>query len=113
MIGRTITGQTSGATAIVENTTTFQIGVSTVTQLILNDDSINGTFIVGEEIQGTSSDTDDYFIKANVTGIPGTKNITNDGSLNLTSDTISVTAGGVGALFQIEDIGSVKLQKLF
>ena len=105
LIGRTITGQSSSATAIVENTTTFQIGVSTVTQLILNDDSINGTFTVGEEIQGTSSDTDDYFIKANVTGIPGTKNITNDGSLNLTSDTISVTAGGVGALFQVEEIG--------
>ena len=45
---------------------------------------IQGTFTVGEEIQGTSSDTDDYFIKANVTGIPGTKNITNDGSLNST-----------------------------
>ena len=105
LIGRTVTGQTSGATAIVENTSTFQIGVSTVTQLILNADSIQGTFTVGEEIQGTTSDTDDYFIKANVTGIPGTKNITNDGSLNTTTDTITLTAGGEGALFQIEDIG--------
>ena len=105
LIGRTVTGQTSGATAIVENTSTFQIGASTVTQLILNADSIQGTFTVGEEIQGTTSDTDDYFIKANITGIPGTKNITNDGSLNKTSDTITLTAGGEGALFQIEDIG--------
>ena len=103
--GRTITGQSSNATAIVENTSQFQIGDSTVTQLILNDDSIIGTFTVGEEIQGTSSDTDDYFIKANVTGIPGTKNITNDGSLNSTTDTISLTAGGEGALFQVEEIG--------
>ena len=69
LIGRTITGQTSRATSIVENTSTFQIGVSTVTQLILNADSILGTFVVGEEIQGTTSDIDDYFIKANVTGI--------------------------------------------
>ena len=105
LVGRTITGQSSSATAIVENTTTFQIGDQTVTQLILNEDSINGTFTTGEEIQGTSSDTEDYFIKANITGIPGTKNITNDGSLNLTSDTITVTAGGTGALFQVEDIG--------
>ena len=112
LIGRTITGQSSSATAIVENTSTFQIGDKTVTQLILNDDSIQGTFTVGEEIQGTSSDTDDYFIKANVTGMPGTKNITNDGSLNLTTDTITLTAG-TGALFQIDDIGPVvKLQKL-
>ena len=109
LIGRTITGQSSSATAVVENTSTFQIGDKTVTQLILNADSILGTFTVGEEIQGTSSDTDDYFIKANVTGIPGPKNITNDGSLNLTTDTITLTAGGTGALFQIDDIGPGKI----
>jgi hypothetical protein len=105
LIGRVITGQTSSATAIVENAQTFQIGDQTVTQLILNADSINGVFTIGEEIQGTTSDTDDYFIKANITGIPGTKNITNDGSLNTITDTITLTAGGEGALFQIDDIG--------
>jgi len=105
LVGRTITGGTSSATAIVENTSQFQIGDSTVTQLILNADSILGTFTVGEEITGTSTDTDDYFIKANITGIPGDKNITNDGSLNSTTDTISLTAGGEGALFQVEEIG--------
>ena len=105
LTGRTITCQSSNSTAIIENTSQFQIGDSTVTQLILNDDSIQGTFTVGEEIQGTSADTDDYFIKANITGIPGTKNITNDGSLNSTTDTISLTAGGEGALFQVEEIG--------
>ena len=84
LTGRTITGQSSNATAIVENTTQFQIGAETVTQLILNEDSLQGTFTVGEEVQGTTSDTDDFFIKANVTGIPGNKNITNDGSLNST-----------------------------
>ena len=67
LVGRTITGQSSNATAIVENTSQFQIGAETVTQLILNEDSIQGTFTVGEEVQGTSSDTDDFFIKANVT----------------------------------------------
>src|SRR6056300_401664 len=112
LVGRTITGQTSNATAIIENTSTFQIGASTVTQLILNEDSINGTFTVGEEVQGTTADTDDYFIKANVTGIPGTKNITNDGSLNSTTDTITLTAGGEGALFQIEDIGPGKITEI-
>jgi len=113
LIGRTITGQTSNATAIIENTSTFQIGDSTVTQLILNDDSINGTFVVSEEIQGTATDKDDYFIKANITGIPGTKNITNDGSLNSVSDVINVTAGGVGALFQVEEIGPGSVTEMF
>ena len=112
LVGRAITGQSSNATAIVESAQNFQIGASTVTQLVLNSDTIQGTFTVGEEIQGTSSDTDDYFIKANVTGIPGTKNITNDGSLNTTTDTISLTAGGEGALFQIEDIGPGKISEI-
>ena len=105
LIGRQITGQSSGCVAIVENTSTFQIGSDTVTQLILNADSIVGNFTIGEVVQGTSSDGDDYFIKANVTGIPGTKSITNDGSLNTITDTITVTAGGQGALFQVEEIG--------
>ncbi len=105
LVGRTITGQSSDTTAIVENTSQFQIGDKTVTQLILNEDSIQGTFTVGEEVRGTETDNDDYFIKANVTGIPGNKNITNDGSLNSTTDTISLTAGGEGALFQVEEIG--------
>ena len=90
----------------------FQIGGQTVNELILNEDSIQGTFTVGEEVRGTSSDTDDYFVKSNITGIPGNKNITNDGSLNSTDDTITITSGGTGALFQIQEIGLlVKLQK--
>ena len=109
LIGRTITGQSSNATAIIENISTFQIGADTVDEVILNIESINGTFTVGEEIRGTATDTDDYYIKANITGIPGTKNITNDGSLNSTSDSITLTAGGTGALFQVEEIGPGKI----
>jgi hypothetical protein len=112
LTGRNITGQSSNATAIVESTSQFQIGDQTVTQLILNEDSLQGTFTVGEEIQGTSSDTDDYFIKANITGIPGNKNITNDGSLNSTADTIKITAGGVGALFQVNEIGPGQITEI-
>ena len=112
LIGRTITGKDSRATAIIENLSRFQIGASTVTELILNQDSINGTFQIGEEVSGTISDTDDYFIKADITGIPGTKTITNAGSLYKIDDNVKVTAGGVGALFQIADIGAGKIGEL-
>ena len=105
LIGRTITGFTSKATAIIENLAIFQIGVDTVTEFTLNAESIVGTFLIDEEIQGTASDVDDYFIKATITGIPGTKVITNDGSLNTTSDTISVIGGGSGGLFQVDEVG--------
>jgi hypothetical protein len=38
LIGRTITGETSGATAIIENVFKFQIGINEVTEFILNED---------------------------------------------------------------------------
>ena len=112
LIGRKITGQSSGATSIIENVSQFQIGAETVSEAILNQDSINGTFTVGEEVRGTSSDTDDYYIKATITGIPGNKNITNDGSLNSTADTITLTAGGTGGLFQVQEIGPGKITEI-
>ena len=97
---------------IIENISTLQIGDQSVSELILNDDSIQGTFTVSEEVRGTASDTDDFFVKANVTGIPGNKNITNDGSLNSTTDTISISGGGEGGLFQVEEIGPGKVTEI-
>ena len=112
LISRTITGKDSRATAVIENLSRFQIGDETVTELILNQDSVVGTFQVGEEVSGTASETDDYFIKADITGIPGTKTITNAGALYDIDDNVTVTAGGVGALFQISDIGSGSVKEL-
>jgi len=106
LVGRTITGADSLSYAIIENVNKYQIGADTVTEFILNNDSIQGTFQIGEQIQGTASDEDDWYIKATVTGIPGTKILTNDGTLNETTDTVKVIAGGVGAIFNIEEIGS-------
>ena len=106
LIGRKITGKTSGATAIVETTKIFLIGATYVTEFIVNIESIEGTFQIGEEISGTASDIDDFFIKATITGIPGTKTITNDGSLYATNDFLTVSGGGQGATISIDDIGS-------
>jgi len=112
LIGRTITGKNSNATAVIENLQKFQIGTDEVTELVLGGLSIQGTFLVGEEIQGTASDTDDYFVKADISGIPGDKTITNDGALFSTTDTIRVVGGGEGALFQISEIGSGPITEL-
>ena len=106
LVGRTITGQTSGATAIVESVKKLILGNQIISEFVINDGSYDGTFSIGEEIRGTSSDTDDYFIKANITGIPGTKTTINDGNLYSYTDLISVNGGGTGARFSINDIGS-------
>ncbi len=112
LVGRQITGATSKAIASVERIASYQIGTDTVSELVLNTDSMEGTFVVGEQIQGTGSDEDDYFIKATITGIPGNKTITNDGALNLTSDTIKVNAGGTGAIFSIDEVGTGNISEI-
>src|SRR5210317_814354 len=106
LIGRSITGQTSGATALVEAVSKFQIGANEVTEFTLNDDTIVGTFITGEEIRGTESDTASTFIKAQTTGIPGTVTVTNDGIYSNENDTVTVTGGGIGSLVTVEGVGN-------
>ena len=73
---------------------------------------MQGTFQIGEQIVGTASDEDDWYIKSTVTGIPGTKVISNDGTLNETTDTVKVVAGGIGAIFNIDEIGSGALTEI-
>jgi len=105
LIGRSIEGETSEATAIVENVFKFQIGANEVSELILNEDTILGTFQTSEVIRGTASDDDDIFIKATVTGLPSVVTISNDGSLYSETDSITITGGGQGAIVQVNAIG--------
>jgi hypothetical protein len=106
LIGRSITGQTSGATALVEAVSKFQIGANEVTEFTLNEDTIVGTFVTGEEIRGTESDTASTFIKAQTTGIPGTVTVTNDGIYSNENDNVIVTGGGTGSLVTVEGVGN-------
>jgi hypothetical protein len=106
LVGRTITGQTSGASAVVESVRKFILGNREISEFIINNSTFVGTFTIGEEIRGTASDLDDYFIKADITGIPGTKTITNDGSLYTQADQITITGGGAGASLTINDVGT-------
>ena len=112
LIGRTITGQTSSATAIIENVFKFQIGANTVSEFILNEESITGTFVTSEEIRGTETDESDTFIKATVTGIPDIVSITNDGGLLSPDDAITLTGGGTGAIIQVDNVGSGGITEL-
>jgi len=105
LVGRTITGETSGATAIVENVFRFQIGANEVSEFILNADTISGTFQTSEVLRGTATDEDDIFIKATITGIPFTRSIINDGTLYTQGEDITVTGGGQGAIVQVDAVG--------
>ena len=109
LVGRSIKGRTSGATAIVENVSKFYIGASEVSEITLNDDTIVGTFQVSETIEGTENDQSDYYILATITGIPGEKTISNGGALYSTDDIVKVTGGGEQAAFNINDVSSGKI----
>ena len=113
LVGRTITGQTSEATAIIENVFKFQIGANEVTEFILNEDSISGTFSTGEEIRGTETDGSDIFIKATVTGIPTSVTLTDDGANYNRNDSVTLTAGGEGAVVQVDTVGRGSITHLF
>ena len=112
LVGREITGMTTNATAIIESIKKFVIANKEVSEFVLNTNSMTGTFQIGEEITGTASDTDDFFIKADITGIPGTKTITNDGNLYATGDFLNVSGGGVGADIAISAIGSGSVSEI-
>ena len=104
LIGRTIIGITSEASAVIENVFKFQIGSEEVTEFILNEDTIVGTFLVDETIRGTASDSDDTFIKAVITGIPSSISITNPGSLYSSTDSVVLSGGGSAAVVQVDSV---------
>ena len=73
--------------------------------LVLNNDTISGTFQISEVLRGTINDESDIFIKATITGIPSTTSLTNDGSLYTEADSLTVTGGGQGAIVQVDAVG--------
>ena len=114
LIGRTITGVTSGATAIVETVNIFNISGANTSEFILNEDTLVGTFSSDEVIRGTKTDTDDTFIKLTVTSIPSVLSIGNSGSLYDTSDSVTISAtGGAGANIQVGEVGLGSLTDIF
>jgi hypothetical protein len=50
LVGRTITGQTSGASAVVESVRKFILGNTEISEFIINNSTFVGTFTIGEEI---------------------------------------------------------------
>ena len=112
LIGRTIEGETSEATAIVENVFKFQIGANEVTEFVLNDDTLSGTFQTSEIVRGTGNDDEDIYIKAAITGIPTAPSITNDGSLYSETDSVTVTGGGQSAIIQVDSVGRDGIEEI-
>ena len=77
-MGQTITQGSS--TAIVEDVFKFLMGGVEVTELVLGDDSVSGTFNAGENM-GTDNTDSNVMVTLTVSSIIDQKTITNDGAL--------------------------------
>jgi len=110
--GRTITGLTSGATAIVESVLKSLIVDQTVSEITLNLDTLNGNFIVGEIVRGTETDDSENSIKAVVTGLLTTNTITNRSALYSEDDNIAISGGGKGASLKVKTVGNAPLTEI-
>ena len=119
LIGQTITqanvagnGSINEATAIVENVFKFGIAGETIVEIILNEDTINGTFVVGQNITGTDNTDEDVLVTATLSGIITTKSINNDGGGYSSGDVVAITGGGTGASIQVDTVGSGSIEEI-
>ena len=110
LVGQTITQNDS--TAIVEDVFKFLIGGVEVTELVLGDDSVSGTFIAGENITGTDNTDSNVIVTLTVSSIINEKTITDDGALYNEEDTVEITAGGTGASVKVGTIGPGTIQEV-
>ena len=93
------------ATAIVENVLKFQEGSTQIIEIVLNKETITGTFVNGAEVTGIKNDDEDVTIGVTVSQCLSTAVITNNGNTLTVGDEATITGGaGAGARVQIQDI---------
>ena len=93
------------ATAIVENVLKFQEGSTTVIEIVINNETVSGTFVNGATVTGTSNVDEDTIIGVVVSQALSTTTITNDGSTLTVGDEATVSGGGgSGARVQVQDL---------
>ena len=93
LIGQTITGQTSFATAIVTASVSFREAGNNVIELELDPATITGTFEENELVFGTSTITDSIVSFRPYSILTGTT-VTNGGAYYTADQTINIASGG-------------------
>ena len=114
IIGQKITGQTSGATALVVNSSSFQQGIYSVTEIVIDTDSLLGTFVAGEIIVADSL-TEDVTMSFTVYSFITYASVESGGSLYSTGDKIALdsTVGNGFAELQVGEISSGGITDIF
>ena len=93
LIGQTITGQTSGATAIVVSTVSFREAQTNIVELEIDEDTFSGTFQQGETVIGVSVVTDQDVSFTPYSIINGSS-VTNSGAYYTADQIVNLSSGG-------------------
>ena len=108
MLGVIVTGQTSGATAVIANALSTAEGGDPIIQFEINPASLVGTFTDGEVIQGTST-VQDVTMSFTVRGIVTSYAVTDGGKLYSVGDDLSLdTQTTIGNGEASAEVGSIK-----
>ena len=108
MLGVVITGQTSGATAVVANALSTAEAGDAIIQFEINPASLVGTFTDGEIVQGTST-VQDVTMSFTVRGMVTSYAVTDGGKLYSVGDDLSLdTQTTIGNGEALAEVGSIK-----
>ncbi len=80
------------AVAQVESVTQFQLGSELVTELVLNSNSISGTFVVGQDITSPDPDNEDVNLTGKIISILTGFNIASSSQYFSTTDSLTIAA---------------------
>ena len=101
------------ATAKVESVTQFQLGSITLSELVLSDDSVSGTFVAGQNITGLSNANQTTTINAKVGSIITGTTISSTGQYYATTDSIGITTtNGNDATVKIDSLTTGSISEL-
>ena len=93
LIGQTITGQASSATAIVVSTVSFREAQTNIVELEIDEESFSGTFQQGETVIGVSTVTDQDVSFTPYSIINGSS-VTSSGAYYTADQIINLSSGG-------------------
>jgi len=94
-VNRKVTGLTSGATALVEKTSSRYINSRKIVELFINSKTLIGEFTIGEKVTATYIDSDNVLINILFSGVSSlqTINIIDGGSNYNVGDPVAISTG--------------------
>ena len=95
-VGQLVTGETSGASALIATVIKFREGATQIAELNLDANSVSGEFVAGETVTATDTSID-LEISGVVKSIVIQANVTTGGSYYRFNDPVYLTSGGGSA----------------